>query len=80
MHRRVSDRIVSFVTPVHRYRCRNSYCQWEGNINDTRLWKKKWRLPKLTLAIVVGVALLVLGTCSIKLIERVAGSQTADGQ
>ncbi|MGD2147324.1 MAG: hypothetical protein PVH41_11580 [Anaerolineae bacterium] len=29
-HRRWSDRVMSLLVPVNRYRCRNSECQWEG--------------------------------------------------
>jgi hypothetical protein len=80
VHRHLSDRIVNLVTPIHRYRCRNSHCGWEGNINDTRVGKRKKPLPKLTLVIMVTFAVLVLGTCSIKFIERLAGSQSAQAE
>ncbi|MGZ8271348.1 MAG: hypothetical protein ACXW1T_09075 [Methylophilus sp.] len=30
--RRISDRIFSIFSTVHRYRCQYFPCQWEGNI------------------------------------------------
>jgi hypothetical protein len=30
MHRTSVDRMISMVVPVHRYRCYNLSCNWEG--------------------------------------------------
>lgn len=30
--RRPLDRLLSLITPTHRYRCREHECQWEGTI------------------------------------------------
>jgi hypothetical protein len=30
VHRRVMDRVISWVVPVHRYRCSNPACRWAG--------------------------------------------------
>lgn len=32
MHRRPLDRLRSFVSPVHRFRCETFGCGWEGNV------------------------------------------------
>lgn len=40
IHRRLSDRLISLVTPVQRYQCQKYFCGWEGSLrlNDlTRL-------------------------------------------
>jgi hypothetical protein len=78
VHRRLSDRVVNLVRPIHRYRCKSSHCRWEGNIDDKRPGKSKKPLPKFTVVLLVTFAVLVLGTCSIKFIERMAGSQSAE--
>ena len=31
IHRRPKDRFLSLFIPVHRYRCSNAQCHWEGN-------------------------------------------------
>ena len=31
--RRAVDRLLSLFSPVHRYRCRNHSCRWQGNIS-----------------------------------------------
>jgi hypothetical protein len=33
IRRRFIDRLTSIVQPVHRFRCRNHTCQWQGNIS-----------------------------------------------
>jgi hypothetical protein len=30
IHRRLDDRLISVLCEVHRYRCNNSGCLWEG--------------------------------------------------
>jgi len=34
VRRRIADRVKSWITPVHRYRCRMKgwSCDWEGNL------------------------------------------------
>ncbi len=32
VRRRLVDRLLSLFAPVHRYRCRQHDCQWEGTI------------------------------------------------
>jgi hypothetical protein len=34
-HRRWSDRVLSLLVPVGRYRCRNKECRWEGLRTDS---------------------------------------------
>jgi hypothetical protein len=34
--RRVIDHLLSFFSPVHRYRCPEISCQWEGNLRVRR--------------------------------------------
>ena len=36
IRRRLIDRIVSLLTPIHRYHCAN-YCGWEGNLREVRV-------------------------------------------
>lgn len=35
--RRGVDRALSLFASLHRYRCHNLLCQWEGNLRDGRL-------------------------------------------
>jgi hypothetical protein len=32
IHRRYIDRVISWFVPVHRYKCRDYNCQWQGNL------------------------------------------------
>jgi hypothetical protein len=34
--RRVIDRVVSLISPRHRYRCQSIGCGWEGNLPAKR--------------------------------------------
>ena len=34
VHRRMIDRIASLIIPVHRYKCHNYQCQWQGNVKQ----------------------------------------------
>ena len=34
--RRILDRLISFVTPLRRYRCISMKCNWEGTLRDKR--------------------------------------------
>jgi len=35
--RRLIDRLVSLIWPLHRYRCRSMGCGWEGNFPAKRI-------------------------------------------
>jgi hypothetical protein len=35
--RRFTDRLISLIRPLHRYRCHSIGCGWEGNLSDTHL-------------------------------------------
>lgn len=37
IHRRAIDRVLSVFVPVHRMRCPNFLCAWEGNVRDHRM-------------------------------------------
>lgn len=37
IHRRLIDRVISLIIPVHRYRCHNYQCQWQGNVKQNAL-------------------------------------------
>ena len=80
VHRRVRDRILNLVKPVRRYRCRNSHCRWEGDIFDGQKTKAKKSVNRVALGIAVAVSVLVLGTCSIKFIERIGSSESAGAE
>ena len=32
IRRRYTDRIISLFVSVHRYKCQDQHCQWQGNI------------------------------------------------
>lgn len=34
IHRRLIDRALSMLIPVHRYKCHNYLCQWQGNVRQ----------------------------------------------
>ena len=34
VHRRMIDRVISLIVPVHRYKCHNYQCQWQGNVRQ----------------------------------------------
>ncbi len=36
VNRRFSDRLLSMIVHVRRYRCGASACKWEGNLHDGR--------------------------------------------
>lgn len=38
VRRRLLGRLISLFYPLHRYRCRNLGCEWEGNITTKRLF------------------------------------------
>lgn len=31
--RRLFDRVLSVLVPMHRYKCSLPYCDWEGNVS-----------------------------------------------
>jgi hypothetical protein len=62
-HRRSVDRLISKFYRVHRYRCSNAECRWEGLLHSKRQKAKKrkpqwwpWVLIVL-LGVAIGVAL-----------------------
>lgn len=58
-HRRAVDRLISQFYRVHRYRCPNTECKWEGLLHSKR-HKAKNRKPQWwawVLIVILGVAI-----------------------
>ena len=59
------DRLMSLFKPVHRYRCQDFACHWEGQLPIDRLaiahgdWMEEADRPRLTVAALVFWAIIV---------------------
>lgn len=69
--RRPVDRFTSFFMPVHRYRCEDFSCQWEGNVRTHANPGQKAsdrtgeRRHGLSAVVVAGILIVVVATFSI---------------
>lgn len=78
MHRHLGDRVVAILQKVHRYRCGNSACGWEGIISRPALRPASvapngvtWTVRLAWMAIGVAIALAGLG--GVKLYQNTTG-------
>lgn len=59
VHRRPIDRLISQFYPVHRYRCLNSKCGWDGLLHSKRHKAQRRLLPWWAWVLVVLLAVAI---------------------
>jgi hypothetical protein len=64
VHRRFIDRLISQFYRVHRYRCLNSECRWEGILHSrrhkTQEKQVKWWLWALVVLVGIAIGLILV--------------------
>jgi hypothetical protein len=76
VHRHLGDRVVSLFRNVHRYRCRDVECGWEGTVPRPQSVDRA-RIARRSIAAAVAAALVVMAVIKLQPDGRVAGAPPA---